>query len=314
MAGQSMRDIRRRIASIKSIQQITRAMEMVATAKLRRAQQRAVSSRMYSDGLQRVLGQLVACEKRRYGSGAVAELHPLLVSREPNKICYVGFTGDRGLSGGYNANVNRYLEDRLQASQQAKLMIIGRKGLEHFRHRNYEILNSWVGLGDEPQASAAREIAARLVNGYLEDEFDVIRLVYTRTESAVSQKVVEDPLLPISLDDLGGEGVKETGRDTKGEGNGISTGGFVPDYIYEPSPQEVFDTLFPRYVENLVYRALLEAKASEFLAQMLAMRNATENADEMVKELTLLFNRARQAGITTEISEIVGGAEALQNL
>lgn len=297
MAVQSMREIKRRISSVKNTQQITRAMEMVAAAKLRRAQQRVQSSRVFFNGLKRTLSQLVAMELPQYSQTAASQLHPLVARRGRDNICFVIITADRGLAGGFNANINRYAETRLSQEPGAKLIVIGRKGLDYFRHRKVEILDQWVQMNDEPQTAEAREIAARLMEGYQDGEFDEVRLVYTRFKSAISQEVVEEQLLPIDLESIR--------HDDSGSGA-------LTDYIYEPSVSDVFDNLFPRYVENTVYRALVESKASEHGARMTAMRSATDNAQEMINDLILSFNRARQAGITTEISEIVGGAEALK--
>ncbi len=298
MAVQSMRDIERRISSVKSTQQITRAMEMVAAAKLRRAQQRANSSSAYSDGLRRMLAQLVANEAPRYGASSLAQLHPLLAYGQGGRKCFVIVTADRGLAGGFNANINRYAEQQMAENPDAGLMVIGRKGKEYFAHRKVEIVDEWLQIGDDPQVILAREISRRLVQGYMDAEFNEIHLVYTRAKSAISQEVVDEQLLPIDVDSV---------KVEDGEA------GLLPEYIYEPSAGDVFESIFPRYVENLLFRALIESKASEHGARMTAMRSATDNAQEMINELTLSFNRARQAGITTELSEIVGGAEALSS-
>ena len=292
-----MRHIKRRINSINSIQQITRAMEMVAASKLRRAQQRVNSSRPFTQGLSQVLAQLVASEASSYGQRALGDLHPLLALREGDKVCYLVVTSDQGLAGGFNTNITRYVERKLAENPSSSLAIVGRVGRDYFAHRGVERVGEWVQLGDEPSTTVARVISDRLVSGYLAEEFDEIRLVYTVAKSAISQELVDEQLLPIDVE-------KVTASQPEAD--------WRKEYIYEPSTREIFDHIFPRYVENVIYRALVESKASELAARRTAMRNASDNAQEMIDELTISFNRARQAGITTEISEIVGGAEALK--
>jgi len=281
----SARDIRRRIRSIKNTQQITKAMKMVSAAKLRRAQESVVAARPYAKKIQGVLGRL---------AGSVQEYsHPLLEVRDAKKIGVVIITGDRGLCGGYNANLIRMAEHFMaDTEKEVALVAIGRNGRDYFRRRGREITEEYINIGDNPTFIQGKELAKRLTALYSEGVFDEIHLMYTEFKSAMSQKPVTLKLLPV-------EPVEE--ENTK-----------VVEYLYEPSQAGVMDHLLPSYVETIVYRALLESKASEHGARMTAMSSATDNAVEIIAKLTLNLNRARQAAITKEISEIVGGAAALQ--
>ncbi|QGP91760.1 ATP synthase gamma chain [Neomoorella glycerini] len=280
----NMRDLKRRIRSIRSTQHITRAMKMVAAAKLRKAQAQVTAARPYAEKLEEVIGRLI---------GAVdPETQPLAATREVKKAGYVLITGDRGLAGGYNANLIRLTEERLHAEERpVALVAVGRKGRDYFRRRQVELVRSFTDIGDEPDLIQARELARQLVELYLEGSLDEVNLIYTRFYSALRQVPQVDRLLPIKAGGAGKDG---------------------GDYIYEPSPAGVLKALLPRYCEIKVYQALLEAKASEHGARMTAMDNATENAAEMIDRLTLSFNRARQAAITREILEVVAGADALK--
>lgn len=280
----SARDLRRRIKSIKSTQQITKAMKTVAAAKLRKAQERVIAARPSAIKIKEVLARLT--------SSNAGVSHPLLEVRKPNNICYVVITADRGLCGGYNANIIRLAAGLAGARQGSSLVTIGRKGRDFFRRRGYDIRTDFVGLGEDIAFGVAREISEILVDYYVKGIFDEIHLVFTEFKSAMTQNPVTMKLLPV-------EPPKEE-----------ESGGHV-DYIYEPSPEELLAALLPKYVETNVYRALLESKASEQGARMTAMGSATDNATEIIDKLTLSLNRARQAAITKEISEIVGGANAL---
>ncbi|PKM82210.1 MAG: F0F1 ATP synthase subunit gamma [Firmicutes bacterium HGW-Firmicutes-14] len=278
----SARDLRRRIKSIKSTQQITKAMKMVAAAKLRRAQERVVAARPFAGKIKEVLARLTA------SSSGVS--HPLLEVREPKNICYVLISADRGLCGGYNANILR-LNYNLIYNKPGSLVTIGRKGRDFFRRRGYDIKSEFVGLGEDISFGVAKEIGQTLVDYYVKGIFDEVYLVYTEFKSAMTQNPVSMKLLPVE-------------PPTEGGGTQI-------DYIYEPDPETMLSELLPKYIDTTIYRALLEAKASEQGARMTAMGSATDNASEMIDRLTLSLNRARQAAITKEISEIVGGANAL---
>lgn len=315
-----MRDIKRRISGVQNIQQITRAMELVAATKLRRAQQTVETARPYAEKLQEVLSRLVAAHRADAGRRK-PDQHPLLIERDVNKVCYVVITGDRGLAGAYNANVLRLYEETLAREQRPyEIITLGRRGRDHLRRREEAIYEDYTGIGDDVYFNQARDLGRRLVDLYTAGDFDEVNFVYTRFISAGSQQVDVFRLLPLA--DL----VVPTTGDVAPDGGGDEDDGaaahFVaadegedalgPEYIYEPSAAEVLNMLLPRHVDMQVYRTLLEAKASEHASRMRAMRSATDNAGDMIRDLTLSFNRARQAAITTEIAEIVGGAEALQ--
>ncbi|MDN5292872.1 MAG: F-type H+-transporting ATPase subunit gamma [Eubacteriales bacterium] len=281
----SMRDIRRRIKSIKNTQQITKAMKLVAAAKLRRAQERVIAARPYARLTREVLSR-VAAARAEY-------THPLLEVREPRRVAYVIITADRGLCGGFNANLIRKTLHEIRAYDNVSLITVGRKGRDFFRRLGYDIKAQFVGLGEDIQFGKAREIAHTLIEAYTQQEFDEIYMVYSEFRSAISQRPVTVKLLP----------VEPPAEERKQQ--------WSTEYIFEPDPGQVLDILLPRYVETMVYSALLESKASEHGARMTAMGSATDNAAELINKLTISLNRARQAAITKEISEIVGGAAAL---
>lgn len=284
----TMQDIRRRIKSVKSTQQITRAMKMVSAAKLRRAQQSLFSARPYAIKMEDVL--------RRLGGRVDTSLHPLLSQREIKRTGFVVVTSDRGLAGGYNANIIRKATQTMDGYDKSNISLItvGRKARDYFRRRHYDIQGDFVGLGEEVSFAQARLIADTVMEFYLNELLDEVYLVYPQFINTVTQRQTVVRLLPLDA--------PEQEKAAGGEA----------EYLFEPSPEAVLDSLLPRYVATLLYRALLEAKASEHGARMAAMDSATKNADEMIKRLTLSFNRARQASITREISEIVAGAEALK--
>ncbi|GAB6172780.1 ATP synthase F1 subunit gamma [Paradesulfitobacterium aromaticivorans] len=281
MAG--VRDIRRRIRSVRNMQQITKAMKMVAAAKLRKAQEKVVSARPYARQLQEILARLAQAQ--------VDVSHPLLDRRPVHRVGYVLITSDRGLCGGFNANLIRMTSGILAEQANGKgLVTVGRKGRDFFRRGKVEILAEFTGLGDDPSFLQAQQIAREVMDLYQKGEFDEVHLLYTEFITAIQQKPTLMKVLPIEQP----EG--ELGRQ----------------YIFEPSPEEILARLLPKYVETVVFRILLESKASEQGARMTAMGSATDNAKDMIDRLTLQMNRARQAAITKEISEIVGGAAALE--
>ncbi|WP_418791126.1 ATP synthase F1 subunit gamma [Phosphitispora sp. TUW77] len=282
----SARDLRRRIKSIKSTQQITKAMKAVAAANLRKAQERVFEARPFAGKIREVLSRITSAN-----SGVS---HPLLEVREPKNICYVLITADRGLCGGYNANIIR-MNAGLVNDKPGSLVTVGQKGRDFFRRRGYDIKSEFVGLGEEIPFGIAKEIGQTVVNYYVEGVFDEIYLIYTEFKSAMTQIPTIMKLLPV-----------EPPAQKEGE-----KGAATMDYIYEPAPEELLAELLPKYIETTIYRALLESKASEQGARMTAMSSATDNASEIIDKLTLSLNRARQAAITKEISEIVGGANAL---
>lgn len=281
MAG--AQDIRRRIRSVRNMQQITKAMKMVSASKLRKAQSRLIAARPYACQLQEVLGRLAQAQG--------AATHPLLKKRPVQKVVYVLITADRGLCGGYNANLIRKTSGLIAAAQQeVKLVAVGRKGREFFRRGKIELLAEFSGLGDDPTYNQAKKIAQEVVRLYEQGDADEVYLLYTEFVTAMTQRPSQIKLLPIE---------QPEGKPGK-------------DYLIEPSPEEVLAILLPKYVETQIFRTILEGKASEQGARMTAMSSATDNAKDMIDRLSLAMNRARQAAITTEISEIVSGAAALQ--
>lgn len=281
MAG--VRDIRRRIRAVKNMQQITKAMKMVAASKLRKAQDKVIAARPYASQLQEVLARLAQAQ--------VDVSHPLLERRPVENVGYVVFTSDRGLCGGFNANLIRKTNGQIREMKDpVKLVTVGRKGRDFFRRGTTEILAEFTGLGDSPNYNQARQIAEEIVRLYEEKVFDEVYLLYTEFISVINQKPSMMKLLPLEQPESKG------GRQ----------------YIFEPSPAEIMERMLPKYVETLIFRVLLESKACEMGAKMTAMDSATNNAKDMIDRLTLAMNRARQAAITKEISEIVGGAAALE--
>ncbi len=279
-----MREIKRRIKSVQSTQKITRAMKMVAATKLRRAQERAEKTRPFFTRTLDILR----------GAAAIIDpaCHPLLLHREVKNTVVLLVTADRGLCGGYNSRVIRMVLEELQ-NEPYDIVGVGRRGLEAFKRRGYNIIESFTNIPDNPSFDIARAVAGILIDQYVEEKCDRVLLAYTRFHTPLSQVPLLIPLLPIEQREIG-------------ERQGVR------DYIMEPEPATVLDIILPKYVENVVFGALLESKASEFGARMTAMDSATENAQEMIENLTLAYNRARQEEITKEISEIVGGAEALK--
>jgi F-type H+-transporting ATPase subunit gamma len=283
----SMRDIKREIKSKQNTKQITKAMEMVAASRLRRAQQSAEAARPYSDKIKEVVASIAA--------GSKGVKHPMLQSREVRKTGYLVITSDRGLAGGYNANVLRKvmqtIREKHKSTDEYSVFVIGRKGRDFFKKRNIPIVQEVTGVPDSPSFADIRSVATTAVRKFEEGAFDELYLVYNRFNNAISQTPVEKKLLP--LEDVG------------------ASGGAAAGYEYEPSAEGVLEVLLPRYAETLIYSAVLEGKASEFGARMTAMGSATKNATKIINSLTLQYNRARQAAITQEISEIVAGANSL---
>jgi F-type H+-transporting ATPase subunit gamma len=287
----SLKSIRNRIRSVKNMQQITRAMKMVAAARLRRAQEAALSARPYSQQLAAVLDEMLRRE-------TVAR-HPLMQARPVKRVELVLLTSDRGLCGGFNSNViratQRFLIHRGDELEQVTLRTIGRKGYDAFRRRGANIRKDHAGLLSRLNPAESEEIARELTGLYLEGEVDAVMLVYNEFVSAVTQRVKTVELLPIAS-----RQTEETAAVSHAE------------YLWEPDREAVTNELLPRYVANQVWQALLESIAAENAARMSAMESATNNAAEMIERLTLQYNRTRQAGITTELMEIVSGAEALK--
>jgi F-type H+-transporting ATPase subunit gamma len=279
-------DLRRRIRSVRNTMQLTRAMKMVSAAKLRRAQEQIWRSRPYSERTRAVL--------RAVTSRADPEAHPLLEVHEGRRTELIVVTADKGLCGVFNAGILRHAEGFASTLGQAEFTIaaVGRKGRDHFRRRGHALERQWTDVFRKVEFSVAAAIARTAIERYVAHEVDRIWLVYNEFKSAIQAKPVVQPLLPVPPAEMEGDGPPEA-------------------YLYEPAPEELLATLLPHYVEIQVYHALLESVAAEHAARMTAMDNATNNAGELIDALTLTMNRVRQASITTEIIEVVSGAQAL---
>ncbi|TYP75652.1 ATP synthase F1 subunit gamma [Paenibacillus methanolicus] len=284
--AKGMREIKRQIKSKQNTKQITKAMEMVAAAKLRRSQDAALAARPYTEKIREVVASIAS------SGGSIK--HPMLETREVKRTAYLVITSDRGLAGGYNVNVLRKVSTALREHKSANeysIFVIGRKGRDFFNRRGIPIAEEVTGLSDSPSFSDIKSIAAAAVQGFEAGKYDELYIVYNQFHNAITQTPVLKKLLPLA--DL-----ESTGSKTS--------------YEYEPTPEDVLNVLLPKYAETVIYSAILEGKASEFGARMTAMGNATKNATKMIAGLTLTYNRARQAAITQEIAEIVGGANAQQ--
>jgi F-type H+-transporting ATPase subunit gamma len=279
-----MREIKRQIKSTQNTKQITRAMEMVSAANLRRAQQSAEASRPYAEKLKEVIGSIAA--------GTKGVKHPMLQQREIKRTGYLVITSDRGLAGGLNSNLLRKvateIRERHKSTDEYSILVIGRKGRDYFKRRNMPVIEEVTGLPDQVKFSDVKSIAAAAVSNFEKGLYDQLFLVYNQFKNAMTQIPTVQQLLPM-----------ESVTTEK-----------VSSYEYEPSPEGVLEVLLPKYAETLIFAATLDNKASEFGARMTAMSNATKNATKMISTYTLAYNRARQASITQEISEIVAGANA----
>ena len=282
----TLRDIQRRIRSVQSTQKITRAMKLVAAAKLRRAQERILAARPYATKMSELLGNLV--------SGSEEAVHPLLEQREGPRRQIVVITADKGLAGAFNSNILRRAMELIRESSAADLtlVVVGRKARDFYRRRPYTIKRDMVGFWDRLAYSHACELADFFMQEYLTGEVDEVWLLYNEFRSVTVQRPVRVQLLPIP----------------RTEGDAADS----VDYIYEPGPEEILGELLPRHVRMQVYRALMESLAGEYGARMTAMEAATTNAKEMIEVLTIQYNKARQEKITKELLDIVGGAEALK--
>ena len=296
MASGQERILRRRIRSINSTKKITRAMELIAGSRIVRAQARVHAAAPYADQITQVVRDLAA-------AGGTASNSPYLVPRpEIRNVAYVVIAADRGLCGGYNSSVIRAAEgvmrEHAELGRGYELHVVGRKVEGYFRYRDYRIAAAHTGFSDQPSYEDARTVAAGVERSFVAGDVDLVILVYTRFVSSGSQEVVVRPLIPLD---------PETFEVTE-EAEGVS-----PDYEFEPGPGEILEELLPRYAEARVYAALLNAAASEHAARQRAMKSATDNAEDLITSLTRVMNRARQDAITTEIMEVVGGAEALRS-
>ncbi len=283
----STSDIRRRIKSVKSIQQITKAMKMVAAARLRKAQDKALASKPYTDKMIEILNNVA--------QGVEDINHPLLAVREVKKVAYLILTSDKGLAGAYSSNVIREALPFVKDRDDVSISTVGRKGRDYFRNRGYEIDHEYIGISERPTYQDATQLARDMARDYITAKYDEIHIVYTRFFSPGHFKPEAIKLLPLD--------------PPKHENGG---GAAAQPIIFGPSAATVLEVLLPLYLETVIYGALSQAAASELGSRMLAMSSATDNAQELISALILNYNKLRQANITREISEIVGGAEALK--
>jgi len=293
----TLQDIKRRIRSVSNTRKVTKALELVASARLRRAEERIRQMRDYADRMQELTAGTARAASSLRGL-------TLLQEREPRRVAIVALTGDRGLAGAFNGQILRRafaLDRSLRAEgREVRWLVVGRKGRSTLQFRRYQVTQAWVGFTDRPSYHDAQAVAHRLAELYTDDEIDRAVLVYNQYVSPLVQRVTEQQVLPISEEVLGHEAEEDDHQRA-----------LVGDFIYEPEPEQILERLLPVYLETEVYRALLESAASEHGARMTAMRNASKNAAELIDNLTLDLNRARQAEITQEILEVVAGADAL---
>lgn len=287
MAGMGMRDIKRKIKSFNNMKQITKAMELVSTAKLRRTRDRLDKVKPYFETVNNTIQDIL--------KSADNIKHQYISQREIKKSLYIVITADRGLCGGYNINAIKKALESVEDKEKASFIVIGQKAKGYFSKRGYEIIGEYLQISEKPEYNHAKDIGRLALQLYEEGKIDEIKLIYTQFASTISQIPQEIKLLPVSKQE---EEMKEE-KEFK--------------YVsYEPSPGEVLDYLIPKYIESTIFGGLVESAASEQAARRMAMESATDNAEEMIGDLTLSFNQARQAAITQEITEIVGGAEALK--
>jgi F-type H+-transporting ATPase subunit gamma len=290
----TLRDIRKRLKAIQSTKKITSAMKMVAAAKMRKVQDRMLNFRPYASRMGTVLTDIAKVAER--------EIHPLLALRVRKTVEVVVITSDKGLCGAFNTNIlkaaNNYINGLKRDNVAFTLSIVGRKARDFFKRRNIPTRNTWTGLSGRISYTNAQEIAGNLIEGYTGEAFDEVVVIYNEFKSMISQKVTIMKLLPVGVIE-GGEEEKETAM--------------TADYLYEPSRAAIFERLLPKYIEIQVYRALLESSAAEEAARMAAMENATKSCSELITKITLLANKVRQAAITGELMDIVGGVEALKD-
>lgn len=285
----NLRDIKNRIASVKSTQQITKAMKMVSAARFRKAEEAITSNRPYSNKMLEVLGSLALRTEQ--------DAHPLLVRREPKNIALVVFTSDRGLCGSFNGSlirsIDRFFREKSSQYESVKLYIVGKKARDYYKNKDVQKLGEMVELFGNVSYGHANEIGKTLTDLYVKEELDLVYMVYNEFKSALTQNVVYDRLLPVEP--------PETAADASN-----------PEYIFEPGKKALLEWVMPRYINVRLFRAMLESTASEHGARMTAMDSATKNASEMIGRLTLKYNRARQEAITTELMDIVNGVEAMR--
>jgi F-type H+-transporting ATPase subunit gamma len=290
----TLRDIRKKIKAIQSTKKITKAMKMVAAAKLRKVQDRMLNFRPYATSMQTVLSSLARVAER--------EVHPILAFRPRKTVEVLVMTSDRGLCGAFNTNILRsathYIDSLKKEGFELTFSSVGRKARDYFRRRSLTTRKSWVGLSGRITYSNAQEIATDIIENYTNETIDEVVLIYNEFKSLATQKLSILKLLPIV--------------ELEGEGAATEHGALYGDFLYEPSAEILYDRLLPKYIEIQVYRALLESSAAEEAARMSAMENASKNCDDLITKTTLIANKLRQAGITKDLMDIVGGVEALK--
>jgi F-type H+-transporting ATPase subunit gamma len=299
----ALKDVKNRISSVKNIQKITRAMEMVAAARLRRAEQRIEALRPYAGAIRRMTRQAAEA------AGRVPQLPILNAHESEDTVAILLFTGDRGLAGAFNSQIVRAgvrLESELEGKKVA-WYASGRRGVSSLSFRGRDVVGGYTGHTERPAYADARNIASDLMTAYVDGDVDRVEIVYNKYISPLTQEVTHETLLPLQEATILGD----EEEDEDGDGEGREDSGHSALVEYEPDPEEILQRLVPAYVEISIFRALLESAASELGARMTAMRNATENAGELISDYTLQMNRERQAAITQEIMEVVAGAEAL---
>ena len=289
----SLRDIRRRIRSVRNTAKITKAMELVAASRLRRAQMRVTAARPYAEAMRALISELASIQ-----GGAGGGLHPLLVQREVHATGVLLVTPDRGLAGALNTNVIRrgtevIVQEERTDSRRVEVVTVGRRGQDFLLRRGRQLMGTFINLTDKVQYDDVIPIARVVMDGYISGQIDRAVLVYPRFLSTLSQRPEVIQLLPITPPETGDQPAQRL------------------DYIFEPDPISILEQLLPRYVEVQIYQALIETAASFYSAQMVAMRNATDNANDLVQSLSLTYNKVRQAGITREVTEIASAAEAM---
>lgn len=306
----TQKDVKNRISSVKNVQKITRAMEMVAAARLRRAEQRIDQLRPYAQELRKMTRNVAEA------AGQEARNVPVLQEREDQKkVAVLLVTGDRGLAGSFNSQIIREglrLATELRGEgKEVEYSVVGRRGISSMRFRGEELRGDYAGFTDRPSFANARDIAEELIAAYVDEEVDRVDLIYNRYVSPMTQYVRRQTLLPIQQAEVFGEGVEELQKEEADVDEELAEAHRRALWVYEPDPEELLAELLPEYAQLSVFRALLESTASEHGSRMTAMRNAAENAKDVISDLTLEMNRVRQAEITQEILEVVGGAEAL---
>ncbi|MDA1029532.1 MAG: ATP synthase F1 subunit gamma [Bacteroidetes bacterium] len=303
----SLRDLRSRINSVSNTQQLTRAMKMVAAAKLRRAQESIFAARPYAFKIAEIITHLK--------SQIDTSIHPLFQSREnADKVLLVIITADRGLAGAFNSNIIKLAEQAINTQFAAHrdsgrlfLTCVGRKGHEHFKRRGYQLIGDFRGAFDKLTFSTADVVASVAEDGFLEGKWDEVYVLYNEFKNTISQNRIMEPFIPIPLERFITPVMESDSMDTP-----VATSKYADDPIYEPGVEQILNVLVPRFLNYQIWRALLESNASEQGARMVAMDNATTNAGDLLKELKLKYNRARQDAITTELIEITSGADAME--